>query len=42
GPYTGRRLHDVDKSIKDYLIYYNYVRIHTTLGMTPMQMLQSF
>ena len=42
GPYTGKCLHDVDKNIKDYLIYYNYVRIHTTLGMTPMQMLQSF
>lgn len=42
GPYTGKSLQDVAKSIKDYLIYYNYARIHTTLGMTPMQVLQRF
>lgn len=40
GPYTGRGLEEVSKSIREYLIYYNYVRIHTTLRMTPIQMLQ--
>ena len=38
GPYTGRGLEEVSKSIREYLIYYNYVRIHTTLRMTPIQM----
>ena len=42
GPYTGKSLQDVAKKIKNYLVYYNYARIHTTLGMTPMQVLQSF
>ena len=41
GPYTGRGLEEVSKSISEYLIYYNYARIHTTLRMTPIQMLQS-
>ena len=40
GPYTARNLPEITKSIKEYLIYYNYVRIHTTLRMTPMQVLQ--
>ncbi len=40
GPYTARDLPEVAKSIKEYLIYYNYARIHTTLRMTPMQVLQ--
>lgn len=40
GPYTARTLSEVSKSISQYLIYYNYARIHTTLSMTPMQMLQ--
>ena len=40
GPYTARTLPEVTKSIQEYLIYYNYVRIHTTLRMTPMQVLQ--
>ncbi|MCR4753166.1 MAG: transposase, partial [Candidatus Saccharibacteria bacterium] len=40
GPYTARTLPEVTKSIQEYLIYYNYARIHTTLRMTPMQMLQ--
>lgn len=40
GPYTGRTLRDITKSIKEYLVYYNYARIHTTLGTTPMQVLQ--
>lgn len=41
GPYTGRDLEEVSKSIREYLIYYNYARIHTALRMTPIQMLQS-
>ena len=41
GPYTGRGLEEISKSIREYLIYYNYTRIHTTLRMTPIQMLQS-
>jgi len=41
GPYTGRGLKEVSKSIREYLIYYNYARIHTALRMTPIQMLQS-
>lgn len=41
GSYTGRGLEEVSKSIREYLIYYNYARIHTTLRMTPIQMLQS-
>ena len=41
GPYTARTLREVAKSIREYLIYYNYARIHTTLGMTPIQVLQS-
>ncbi|MBQ1563749.1 integrase core domain-containing protein, partial [Candidatus Saccharibacteria bacterium] len=40
GPYTARTLPEVTKSIQEYLIYYNYARIHTTLRMTPMQVLQ--
>ena len=40
GLYTARTLPEVTKSIQEYLIYYNYARIHTTLRMTPMQMLQ--
>lgn len=40
GPFTGKNLLKIEKEIKEYLIYYNYARIHTTLGMTPMQMLQ--
>ena len=40
GPYTGKNIQEIGKSIKEYLIYYNYARIHTTLGMTPMQVLQ--
>ena len=40
GPYTARNLPEITKSIREYLIYYNYVRIHTTLRMTPMQVLQ--
>ena len=40
GPYTARTLPEVTKNIQEYLIYYNYARIHTTLRMTPMQMLQ--
>ena len=40
GPYTGKSLLEIARNIKEYLIYYNYARIHTTLGMTPMQMLQ--
>jgi len=39
GSYTGRGLEEVSKSIEEYLIYYNYVRIHTTLRMAPIQML---
>ena len=42
GPFTGKSLQEVARNIKQYLIYYNYARIHTTLGITPMQMLQSF
>ena len=34
-------LEEISKSIREYLIYYNYARIHTTLRMTPIQMLQS-
>ena len=41
GPYTGRGLEEISKSIRKYLIYYNYARIHTALRMTPIQMLQS-
>lgn len=41
GPYTGKSLGEIADNIKGYLIYYNYARIHTTLGMTPMQVLQS-
>lgn len=40
GPYTARDLPEITKNIQEYLIYYNYARIHTTLRMTPMQMLQ--
>ena len=37
---AGRGLEEVSKSIREYLIYYNYVRIHTTLRMTPIWVLQ--
>lgn len=40
GPCTARDLPEVSKSISQYLIYYNYARIHTSLSMTPIQMLQ--
>lgn len=40
GPYTAKPLQAVAKSIEEYLVYYNYARIHTKLGMTPMQVLQ--
>lgn len=40
GPYTAKPLQAVAKSIEEYLVYYNYARIHTTLAMTPMQVLQ--
>lgn len=39
-PYTGKSLREVAKNIEQYLIYYNCARIHTTLGMTPIQVLQ--
>lgn len=40
GPFTGKPLKEIAYNIKNYLIYYNYARIHTTLGTTPMQVLQ--
>ena len=40
GLYTGRDLKEISKSIREYLIYYNYARIHTTLRMTPIWVLQ--